>query len=128
MGHTGTGPYGSSNDRRDPIGIPTENKITAELASQLYGWAGDPEKVLQAIISTLIGDEVNCLIEGDNNQHVAVIMYNADMIDKADDIIKFLMAMRDINDDHPFATVKLHVHCYKSAIFDEFHRSESQSL
>lgn len=30
MGHTGTGPYGSSNDRRDPIGIPTEVHIAAE--------------------------------------------------------------------------------------------------
>ena len=27
MGHTGTGPYGSSNDRRDPFGIPTEVHI-----------------------------------------------------------------------------------------------------
>lgn len=30
MGHTGTGPYGSSNDRRDPFGIPTEVHIAAE--------------------------------------------------------------------------------------------------
>lgn len=40
MGHTGTGPYGSSNDRRDPIGTPRKELPCYYCTSPTFkGWS-----------------------------------------------------------------------------------------
>lgn len=61
MGHTGTGPYGSSNDRRDPFGIPTEVHIAAEELQARFDFVRQNSPTVATSYRVFQDDEITAL-------------------------------------------------------------------
>ena len=72
--------------------------MTPEIASALVGWVqgGDPSETLAAALSVFVNEEVGCeIIDGAKTTIVRVKIYSPELTNCVDDIMDFVLEMRD---------------------------------